>query len=285
MKLDRIELAPVIGTMVRGLDLSRDMSEPLMRQLIDLLFERGMVVIPGQSLSSAEYVRFARYFGRPLDFYIPEHRDAEHPEIIPIHNDPATPLLNRDGAVQWHSDSSYETVPATVTMLFGKETPDEGGVTDFARTSTAYDSLPDDTKRRIDGLVARHELGRAPCIDGEVPLDPRQLQRATDNPDHPLVMSHPVTGRKAIFTSRTAYAIRGMDDTEATTLIRSLREHIVRPEHCVSYKVCTGDIVMWDNFSVVHCATPAIYSNEDGKRRLLHRISTKGLPPCFADAA
>ena len=97
-------------------------------------------------------------------------------------------------------------------------------------------------------------------------------------PSHPLVMVHPVTGRKGIFTSGTAYAIDGMDDIEATALIRELREHIVRPAYRTSYKVRPGDIVLWDNFGTVHCASPIEYSNDDGKRRLLHRISTKGMP-------
>lgn len=285
MALDTTRLSPSIGSVVNGLDLSRDMSEGVMRELIDLLFDRGVVIIPGQTLDDAGYVRFARYFGRPLEFFIAEHRNADHPEIIQINNDPATPPPMRDGAVHWHSDSSYEAEPGAVTMLFGKEAPEAGGETHFASTSAAYDSLPDEMKRRIDGLVASHELGRAPWIEGETQPDPNRPPRKTDAPDHPLVMVHPVTGRKGIFTSGTAYAIRGMDDAEATALIRQLREHIVRPEHRIAYKVRAGDIVLWDNFGTVHCATPIEYSNEDGKRRLLHRISTKGMPAFHADAA
>jgi taurine dioxygenase len=92
------------------------------------------------------------------------------------------------------------------------------------------------------------------------------------------VVRHPVTGRKAIFTSGTAYAIEGMAQSEATELIRGLRRHIVRREFRVTYKVMPGDVVLWDNFSTVHCASPIEYSDAPGKRRLLYRISTKGLP-------
>jgi taurine dioxygenase len=95
---------------------------------------------------------------------------------------------------------------------------------------------------------------------------------------HPLIMKHPVTGRKAVFTSGTACGIEGMDEREAIALIRMLREHVVSPEFRADYKVMPGDIVLWDNFSTVHCASPIEYSNEDGKRRLLYRISTKGVP-------
>jgi len=285
MVLEAVAMSPLIGSVVKGVDLSRDMSEEVMRELVDLLFARGVVVIPGQSLSDADYVRFARYFGRPLEFFIPEHRNPDHPEIIHINNDPRTPPEMRDGAVHWHSDSSYEAEPGAVTMLFGKEAPEAGGETHFASTSAAYDTLPEALKQKIAGLVARHELGRAPWIEGETQPDPNRPARKTDAPAHPLVMVHPVTGRKGIFTSGTAYAIHGMEEAEATALIRQLREHIVRPEHRVSYKVRADDIVLWDNFGTVHCASPIEYSNEDGKRRLLHRISTKGLPIFYADAA
>lgn len=285
MTLDTVDLTANIGSVVRGLDLSKDMSEATMRAVADLLFDRGVVVIPGQTLSDAEYVRFAGFFGNPLEFFIPEHRSADHPEIIRINNDPATPAMMRDGAVHWHSDSSYETVPGAVTMLFGKEAPEEGGETHFASTTAAYADLSDEMKLRLDGLVARHELGRAPWIDGEAQPDPDRPPRATDAPEHPLVMVHPVTGRKGIFTSGTAYAIDGMSDEKATALIRTLREHIVKPQYRTAYKVEAGDIVLWDNFGTVHCASPIEYSNEDGKRRLLHRISTKGVPAFYTDAA
>jgi taurine dioxygenase len=283
--LDSIDLSPAVGSVVRGLNLHEDMSDGTMRALLDLLFDRGVIVIPGQTLSDAEYVRFARFFGQPLEFFIPEHRNAEHPEIIRINNDPATPAAMRDGAVHWHSDSSYETVPGAVTMLFGKEAPDEGGETHFASTSAAYADLPEAMKARIDGLVARHELGRAPWIEGETQPDPNRPPRETDAPEHPLVMIHPVTGRPGIFTSGTAHAIIGMDDAEATDLIRELRQHIVKPAYRTSCKVRPGDIVLWDNFGTVHCASPIEYSNEEGKRRLLHRISTKGVPHLCAGKA
>jgi taurine dioxygenase len=271
-------LQPAIGSIITGLDLARDMNDAVMRGLIDLLHERGVLVIKDQHLTDAEYVRFGHYWGRPLEFFIPEHRNAEFPAMIRIDNNPATPLALRDGAVHWHSDSSYEEEPAAVTMLYGKEAPTEGGVTQFAHTGAAYDALTDAMKARLDDLVAVHELGKAPWIEGETEPDPDRPARSLPRLRHRLIMRHPVTGRKAIFTSGTACGIEGMEEDEARALIRSLREHVVRPDFRAAYKAMPSDIVLWDNFSTVHCASPIEYSNEEGKRRLLYRISTKGMP-------
>ena len=280
------DLEPAIGSVVTGLDLARDMSDATMRSLIDLLHRRGVIVIREQALSDADYVRFGRFWGRPLAFFIAEHRDAAFPELIRIDNNPATLPAMRDGAVHWHSDSSYEEEPAAVTMLYGKEAPDEGGVTRFANTAAAFDALPEAMKARIDGLVAVHELGKAPWIDGETRPDPDRPARNLPPVRHPLVMRHPVTGRRGIFASGTACAIDGVPDEEAIALIRTLRDHVVRPEFRAEYKVMPGDIVLWDNFGTVHTASPIDYSNEDGKRRLLYRISTKGVPDlCRSDPA
>jgi taurine dioxygenase len=276
--LQTVPLAPAIGSVVTGLDLASAPTEPQMRALIALLHERGVLVLKDQRLTDADYVRFGRQWGRPLEFFIAEHRDAEFPELIHIDNDPATPEAMRDGAVHWHSDGSYEEEPAAVTMLYGRKAPDEGGETHFASTAAAYDALPAETKSRLDGLVAVHQLGKAPWIEGETRPDPSRPERHMPDQRQPLMMAHPVTGRKAIFTSGTAYAIEGMDQAEATKLIRELRRHVVRPEFRVSHKVLPGDVVLWDNFSTVHCASPIAYSDAPGKRRLLYRISTKGLP-------
>jgi len=284
---DLFKVAPLgakLGALVTGLDLATDSSESVLRALIDLLHDRGVVVIQNQRLNDAEYVRFGQAWGRPLEFFIADHRGQEFPELIRINNDPATPEAMRDGAVHWHSDSSYEEEPAAVTMLYGKEAPKEGGVTRFANTAAAYEALPNAMKAQIEDLVAVHGLGKAPWINGETQPDPNRPAPELPDQRHPLVMRHPVTGRKAIFTSGTAYGIDGMPQKEATRLIRLLRRHVVKPEFRARYKVMPGDIVLWDNFSTVHCAEPIEYSNEPGKRRLLYRISTKGIPALCAAA-
>jgi taurine dioxygenase len=271
-------LTPALGAVVTGLDLAANPSDEVMRALIQLLHARGVVVIPQQTLTRAQYDRFGRYWGRPLEFFIADHRNPDFPALIEINNDPATPEPLRDGAVHWHSDSTYEEEPAAVTMLYGVEAPERGGATQWASTAAAYDALPEAMKARLEGLVAVHRLGQAPWIEGETQPDPRRPQRELPAQRHPLIVRHPVTGRRAIFTSGTACAIEGMDQAEAVDLIRSLREHVVKPQFRLEYKVAAGDVALWDNYTTVHTAAPIEYSAEEGKRRRLFRISTKGLP-------
>ncbi len=102
---------------------------------------------------------------------------------------------------------------------------------------------------------------------------------------HPLIIRHPVTGRRAIYASGTAFAIDGMPADEGRALIQRLRAHVAEDQFRITWKVAPGDIVLWDNFSTVHSATPIDYSDLPGKQRLLYRISTRGLPDlCRAPA-
>lgn len=272
------QLPGSFGIAIDGVDLARDVSDETVFYLIGLLHEHQILVIRDQQLSDADFVRFGHRWGRPLSFMIKSHTSDAHPEIIRISNSAATPERYRDGAMHWHADSTYEKEPASVTMLYGIESPEVGGETLVASARLAYAALDEETRQRIDPLTGLHCLGGSPALPGEkIPSDADQaalqgVQR------HPLVMRHPVTGAKAIFTSGTAFGAEGLEPEEGRDLIDQLRRHITRREFCTSYKVEAGDIFLWDNFQVLHSATPIEYSDEDGKRRLLYRISTKGIP-------
>jgi taurine dioxygenase len=267
------------GATVDGIDL-RALDDDMMRELIAAFYHHRVMIVRGQQLQSADYVRFGRYWGQPLRFFIANHRDDEFPEIIRIDNAPDKPEHQRDGAAHWHSDSSYEAVPASVTMIYALQAPRVGGDTLFADTVAAYAALPEETRELIDTLQVRHALCAAP------PLDEETLHVQAHSRDnavvHPLVMRHPVTGENALFLSGTAFEIIGWDEPGSTAFIRELRAHAVHERFRLRCKAEAGDILLWDNFAVMHSATPLEYSSEDGKRRLLHRISTKGLPALLA---
>jgi len=273
------------GAIVEEIDLAADMSEGTMRTLIDALHQHQILAIRGQALSNARYVEFGRHWGRPLEFHIKDHIRDDFPEMIRIDNAASTPERYRDGALHWHSDSSYESEPASVTMLYGVEAPDKGNGTLIASTALAYDALDEEMKQRIDGMTGLHCLGGSPSLpDEKIPFVP-EATALHGIQKHALAMRHPVTGRKAIFTSGTAFGVDGLSRDEGRALIDTLRRHITQPQFVTSYKVEAGDIFLWDNFQTLHSATKTEYSDEPGKRRLLYRISTKGLPGLCEQAA
>jgi taurine dioxygenase len=254
------------------------MSEETMRQLISLLHENQILLIKGQTLSDAAYVKFGYFWGKPLSFTLKSHTSDDFPEMIKISNRASTPARYRDGAVHWHSDSTYEEIPGAVTMLYGIEAPAAGGETMLASTTFAYDALPGILKQKIDDVTALHCLGGSPALPSEnIPFIPEETARL-GIVKHKLVARHPVTGRKSLFPSGTAYSVEGWDRDEGRALILELRAHITKPEFVTKVKVEKGDIFLWDNYQTLHTATPIEYSDEDGKRRMLYRISTKGIP-------
>jgi len=273
------------GATVSGLDASRPLDEATTRVLIDGLFEHRILLVPGQRLSEREYLRFGRLWGRPLLFFRPEGRHGDLPELIKIRNSPATPPQLRDGAMHWHSDSSYEAEPASVTMLYALEAPASGSETLFADLVAAYDALPEETKARIGSLRVIHDPR-----GGKVNLPGENRGKSSDTGlpvvTHPLVSRHPVVGRRALFgISGTACGVVGWDEQAGIDLLIELKKHALQPQFRQQARAAAESILIWDNCSVMHSATPAEYSNEDGKRRLLYRISTRGLPPLYGGCA
>jgi taurine dioxygenase len=278
------------GAAVEGLDLSASLPDRTVRALADLLYRHRFLLIRGQRLDKAQYARFGRRWGEPLLFFIPSHRDPQQPELIHVSNSPAVPEGQRDGAAHWHTDSSYETVPASVTMLHAIESPRSGGETQFADMVAAWEALPAATRERIRDLRVRHMVigGKAMAgekIGGNRHDEEVRRQRDKEMPLHPLVRRHPVTGHEALYAiSGSACHIEGMEQVEGQTLLAQLKHHATQPRFIQSCKAEAGDILMWDNLSTLHSATPLEYSDEDGKRRLLYRISTRGLPDVYRES-
>ncbi|WP_322755431.1 TauD/TfdA family dioxygenase [Frankia sp. Cas3] len=274
------------GAWVDDVDLQRPVDDDTIRLLTDALWSHRILVLPNQYLSDTQYVDFGGCWGEPIEFFVPSARLADHPEIIRIRNSPAVPPESRDGAMHWHSDSSYEAVPAMVTMLYGVEIPTSGNDTLFLDTVAAYAALDSDLKKRIADLAVIHDpSGGKVTFDGEV----RGRGRHDDLPvvTHPLVARHPVVGRKSLYGfSGTAAGIVGMPEGEALELLIQLKRFALQDRFRQRARCDVGSVLIWDNWSVLHSATPTCYSNADGERRLIHRISTRGVPAvCTATAA
>jgi taurine dioxygenase len=283
------------GAEITGADLSAPLDAAAMKEIVDVVVANRVAVFRSQRLDKASYDRFGRLWGDPIDFFFTPDLDPAYPALIRISNSPDLDPGRRDGAAFWHTDGSYEYYPASFTMLFAVEAPDTGGETRFADLAGAYDALPAETKARIDGLVVRHKLVGGKRGEGETPIkldadDPsrdggiRARKRATETPEHPLVLTHPITGRKSLYAvSGSPIGIVGMAEDEALELLDALKRHALQPQFRIDVKACAGDVLIWDNLATMHAATPIEYSAEDGKRRVLLRISTNGLPPVYAD--
>lgn len=274
-----VKKAPIVaagpGHIVEGVDLTDPDSWPAVHRA---LYDHHMIVVRGQqALSPDDLVAFGRSFGDPQIF--PEPLDADHPEILVLSNSPDIPEAGRDYALHWHNDGTYDRRASNVTLLHAIESPVVGGETLFANAVAAYAALDEATRSRLDGLIARHEtFGGKPAADEHIPQ--HIPAPSTAEPVlHPIVHRHPVTGRASLHgISGTPVAIIGMDDAEADRLLADLKEHVAAPPFRSAFKARPGDIVIWDNFAVLHRATPIVYSSADGERRRLHRISTKGPP-------
>jgi len=273
------------GVAVDGLDV-KQASDETMAHLADLLFSNRILVIRGQQLDNDQYVAFGRRWGKPVLLIAKKNRLPSHPEMIIQSNSTSVPVAIRNNAAHWHCDSAYEEVAATVTMLLGVTSPDEGGETQFADLVAAYKGLSPEMKARIRDLKVRH------CAGGGTPHEDEHMTRREDVPPeirasvvqldpvtHPLVRKHPVTGEPALYgLGGTPFEIIGMEKDDGLALIAELKRHAVQEKFRQSYKLMPGDVLLWDNFSVMHRATIIEYTDEPGKARLNYRISVKGLP-------
>jgi taurine dioxygenase len=274
------------GVAVDGIDLAR-LTDAAFGQLVDLLHANHIIVVRDQDLSPDDYIAFGRRWGELVPYFQTRWTLPGWPDILLITNE-AVPGRALPPAENWHADGTYLDQPHSVTMLYGREAPVEGGETWFAGTALAYDALDAAMQQRLGGLMVRHmknggdrlalpeEHERALTLDSQTTPG----ERASLKPVlHPLVLPHPVTGRPALYCSTTtAYGIEGMDEEDAVALLIEVKRHVLQPRFRQSHKTLPGELLLWDNFAVLHKAAPTPLSNADGERRLLHRITVNGLP-------
>jgi taurine dioxygenase len=268
-----------------GFDLSRDMDEPQFRAIEAAFHDNIVVVFRGQTLSNERHIEFSRRFG-PLDNHIVrKYLLPDYPEILRISNvrDENGELIGlADAGFTWHTDTSYLQTPSRCSLLHAKEVPHRDGQplgdTVFANAIAAYEALPDAMKRRIAGRKAVHRYSERKRIDNSPrpKLTKAQLE-ATPDVAHPIVRTHPATGRKALYvTEGECIGIEGMPDDEGRPLIAELHAHCIRPEFQYRHKWQVGDLLMWDNATSMHLA---ICDYSLPERRLMYRTTVIGGVP------
>jgi taurine dioxygenase len=256
---------------------SRDFGAPFY-EIRDAFFAAQVLVFRGLQLTASKFLAFARQFGRPEPHVIDQFHHPEHADILILSNrrNDGEPVGLADAGTYFHTDYSYLEVPARCTMLYSIEVPKVGGDTLFADQYAAYEDLPEATKRRIDGLVALHHYGNRDELDKTSRTVASVLSAGQEAKmtwvRHPLVRRHPVTGRKALYAvSGSSFGIEGMARDESHALLGELARHATQAKYRLRLKYGVGDLVIWDNASLLHSAT--LTDPEDP--RTLWRITVK----------
>jgi taurine dioxygenase len=276
MKVKSLSVA--FGGETADVDLSAPLSHEAFAELEAAFFAAQVLVLRGQSITPAQYVAFACRFGPPEPHVIDQFHHPVDPNILILSNRTkhGRPLGLADAGSYYHTDYSYLQVPARATMLYSIEVPKVGGNTLFANQYAAYDGLSDAMKRRVAKLVGVHHYGNRKvademCRTAASPLTDAQKAKLPLI-THPIVRAHPVTGRKALYAvSGSSYGIVGMPQDAALALLEELATHATQPKFLLDYAYRPGDVVIWDNASLLHSAT----LTDPAHPRTLWRITIK----------
>ncbi len=255
-----IEITPTAATLgaeIRGVDLKQPLDDAVFAEIEAAWHEYAVLIFPEQHLDAAAHLAFSRRFG-PLEQSIRRKRTTGISNLSNVQADgavaPPSSLQARFlvGNTYWHSDSSYKAVGAKASLLAAHVVPDQGGETEWADMRAAYDVLDDATKTRLDGKIAVHDyaFSHAPFGGLEI-LDKDELSHLAPV-EHPVVETHPATGRRNLFVGRHASHILGEDRDESRGFLAELTEQGCQPPRTHKHKWCVGDIVIWDNRCVLH---------------------------------
>ena len=287
-----------LGAEMQGVDFSLVVPEEVKAALRKAWADHMVLLIRGQSLDDEQLLATSAIFGPPHDAASRKyHLDAgqavdnaymvsKHPSITIISNlgPGGKPVMDNGGLgsyeVVWHTDNSYVKVPPAGSMLYSLEVPEDGGGdTSFNNQYLAYEELPEELKRAIEGKYQVHDSSRnsagvlRPGV--KLPTKPEEVE----GPAHPLVRVHPVTGKRALYLGRRrvwpSNYIVGIPNDESERLLDQLWAHATQPKYAWTHKWHIGDVVLWDNRCCMHYRTEVDVT----QRRVMHRTTIKGEPP------
>lgn len=275
MRNSRLEVTPTsgaLGAVVSGVDIAGGLDTAAVDAIRAALAEHGVVFFRDQQLSPEQHIAFARHFG-PINVNRFFKAAPGHPEIAEVRKEPDQ---TRNIGGGWHTDHSYDAEPALGSVLLAREVPTRGGDTLFASMWLAYEGLSAGLKRTLESLNAVHSSrhvfgagGRSADLKGRI----GNPEAATQDAVHPVVVRHPVSGRKILFVNPgfTTH-IEGWTADESKPFLDMLYAHARRPEFQTRWQWHAGSIAFWDNRSTWHYAA----NDYQGERRLMHRITIEG---------
>ena len=274
-------LHPHLGAEITGVDLAAPLA-PDALAAIDAAFNRhAVLVFPGQPLSDEQQIAFSLNFG-PLetspDYAGSKKARLARPEIADISNlDPEGRVMSAEdkrllfnrGNQLWHTDSSFKFVPARCSLLSAREIPPSGGETEFADLRAAYDALPEEKKRALDGLVVEHSIFRSRAQIGFTDFND-EITRALPPVPQLLVRRHPGSGRKTLYLASHASHVIGWPLAEGRALIEELIAFATEERFVYRHRWAVGDLVMWDDRCTMHRGRPY---DDTRYRRDMHRTT------------
>lgn len=274
---DTITVTPVasaLGAAIGGVDLADDLPDATVAEIRRAWLAHGVVFFRDQDLDAEHFLAFARRIGEPVEYPFVKGLE-DHPEIIAVAKLPHE-TVNFGGV--WHSDTAYLERPPMGTMLIAREVPPAGGDTLWASTTAAYEALSPGLRQLVDPLRA---VNTSAMADVSKTREDRIKDSGYEDEreyvaEHPVVRTHPETGRKALYTSdaHTSH-IKGWTEKESLPLLEFLWEHQVKPEFTCRFRWEAGSLAFWDN----RCAMHNPINDYHGHRRVMHRVTLAGDTP------
>ena len=267
-------LGASLGAEILGVDLKAPMEDDAFRAFEAALIEHKVLAVRDQFLTTEQHVAFSRRFGE-LEVH-PMRPQGQFPEILVLDNHKDNPVLSTD---VWHSDTTFRKNPTKYTILRCEIMPEFGGDTLWANMEAAYDGLSDTFRTMISGLRAVHDFQNFRVLFKNTEEDRIKLHRMEDmfpNPSHPVVRTHPVTGRKSIYVNpQFTLRIEGLEPAESRAILDVLFAQARVPEYQFRIRWTPGTIVFWDNRSTQHYAANDYYP----QRRRMERTAVVGDVP------
>ena len=269
-----------LGHEICGVDIAAGVSDADFAQIEKAFNECGVVVIRNQHLTPEQHIAFSRRFGELEKYPVGKFILPGHNEILVVSNimENGKPIGLVDAGRNWHSDMSFVEKPPRCSLLYGLEVPQKDGKaigdTQFVSTSAAWEGLSEEMKQRLAGLKA---LNSFRTYSGKKSDGREDDGKAMPDVVHPLVRTHPLTGRKCLYLSESVTVkIGDLDEAGTASLIKEIIAHITRPEYSYRHNWRVGDLVIWDNCSSMH---KAVFDYALPLRRRMHRTTVMGTRP------
>ena len=273
----RIEpLPPGFGARISAVEIGGVIADDIFQQIRAAFERHSVLVFPYQPMDDAQQIAFSEQFG-PLERTVSSNPAGgsvfARQSNIDIKTGATVPLEDRRMLYQkanmlWHADSTFKEIQSLCSILSAREVPPVGGATEFASTRSVYDELPASLKQELDGVEVEHDVVYSRRTVGFEFTEAEAAEMPTGR--HPLVQTNPVTCRKSVLIGAHAKCIVGWPENRSRELLDDLLARATRPDNCYRHEWSTGDVVVWDNRSALHRATPYDAAKH---RRLMQRTT------------